>query len=139
MTAASTKWSYRTVDVVAIATLGVAFGVVFWGWGKLYAAPQVAGVLVWPPTAGLWGGGWLIAGIVGGLIVRKPGAALATEYQRLAGPALSYVVQLEPDGDLRWVDGTTQPPRILDQEPDASLGRRVAARVLGWLPIESQL
>jgi len=67
------------------------------------------------------------------------GAALATEYQRLAGPALSYVVQLEPDGDLRWVDGTTQPPRILDQEPDASLGRRVAARVLGWLPIESQL
>ena len=65
MTAASTKWSYRTVDVVAIATLGVAFGVVFWGWGKLYAAPQVAGVLVWPPTAGLWGGGWLIAGIVG--------------------------------------------------------------------------
>lgn len=88
MTAASTKWSYRTVDVVAIATLGVAFGVVFWGWGKLYAAPQVAGVLVWPPTAGLWGGGWLIAGIVGGLIVRKPGAALATELIAAAVSAL---------------------------------------------------
>ncbi len=75
------------------------------------------------------------------------GAALAAEYQRLAGPALSYVVQLRPDGDpvsstgraLRWIDGTTRPPRVLDREPDAGLGRRVAAKVLGWLPIESQL
>lgn len=67
------------------------------------------------------------------------GAALAAEYQRLAAPALSYAVQLQPDGKLQWIDATTQPPRLLDREPDATLGRRITAKVLGWLPIESQL
>ncbi|MGH8965868.1 MAG: ECF transporter S component, partial [Actinomycetes bacterium] len=28
--------AYRTVDLVSAAMLGVAFGVVFWAWGKLY-------------------------------------------------------------------------------------------------------
>ncbi|MFT4188805.1 MAG: ECF transporter S component [Aeromicrobium sp.] len=64
---------------MTIATLGVAFGVVFWGWGKLYALFDVAAKLGFPPAAGLMGGGWLIAGVVGGLIVRKFGAALVTE------------------------------------------------------------
>ncbi len=69
----------RTIDLVTIATLGVAFGVVFWGWGKLYALVDIAVKLGFPPAAGLMGGGWLIAGVVGGLIVRRPGAALLTE------------------------------------------------------------
>ena len=67
------------------------------------------------------------------------GAALAAEYQRLASPDLSYSVQLRPDGKLQWIDATSNPPQVLDHEPDASLGRRVVAKVLGWLPIESQL
>lgn len=70
---------YRTIDLVTITTLGVAFGVVFWGWGKLYAAAGTAGMLAFPPSAALFGGGWLIAGVVIGLIVRRPGAALAGE------------------------------------------------------------
>ncbi|MFT4299697.1 MAG: ECF transporter S component [Aeromicrobium sp.] len=70
---------YRTIDLVTIATLGVAFGVVFWGWGKLYALFDIAAKLGFPPAAALMGGGWLIAGVVGGLVVRKPGAALVTE------------------------------------------------------------
>lgn len=73
------KLRYRTIDLVTIATLGVAFGVVFWGWGKLYAVVDIAVKLGFPPASGLMGGGWLIAGVVGGLIVRKPGAALVTE------------------------------------------------------------
>jgi energy-coupling factor transport system substrate-specific component len=70
---------YRTIDLVTITTLGVAFGVVFWGWGKLYAAVGTAGIFAYPPTGAIFGGGWLIAGVVIGLIVRKPGAALAGE------------------------------------------------------------
>jgi energy-coupling factor transport system substrate-specific component len=70
---------YRTIDLVTITTLGVAFGVIFWGWGKLYAAAGTAGMLTYPPSGAFFGGGWLIAGVVIGLIVRKPGAALAGE------------------------------------------------------------
>lgn len=70
---------YRTIDLVTIATLGVAFGVIFWGWGKLYEPLSGLAVFSYPPSAGLLGGVWLMAGVVGGLIVRKPGAALATE------------------------------------------------------------
>lgn len=80
-TPASTRprLAFRSIDLVTIATLGVAFGVVFWGWGKLYGAIGTAGMLAYPPSGGLLGGGWLIAGVVGGLIIRKPGAALITE------------------------------------------------------------
>lgn len=70
---------YRTLDLVTIATLGVAFGVIFWGWGKLYGVAGTAGMLAFPPSGAIFGGGWLIAGVVGGLIVRRPGAAVATE------------------------------------------------------------
>lgn len=70
---------YRTIDLVTITTLGVAFGVIFWGWGKLYAAAGTAGMLSYPPSGAFFGGGWLIAGVVIGLIIRKPGAALAGE------------------------------------------------------------
>jgi len=67
------------------------------------------------------------------------GAALQAEYQRLAGPALSYSVELMPDQQLRWEDASTQPVQILEQEPEASLPRRAIAAVLRWLPIETQL
>ncbi|HWV27187.1 MAG TPA: ECF transporter S component [Aeromicrobium sp.] len=70
---------YRTIDIVTVATLGVAFGVVFWGWGKLYEPISGLAVFSFPPSSALLAGPWLIAGVVGGLIVRKPGAALATE------------------------------------------------------------
>lgn len=70
---------YRTIDLVTIASIAVAFGVIFWAWGKLYAAIDLAAVVGYPPAGGLLGGTWLMAGVVGGLIVRKPGAAFATE------------------------------------------------------------
>ena len=80
MNSASTfSFRYRTIDLVTIATLGVAFGVIFWGWGKLYGVAGTLGMLAYPPSGAIFGGGWLIAGIVGGLILRKPGAAFATE------------------------------------------------------------
>ncbi|KAA1380172.1 ECF transporter S component [Aeromicrobium fastidiosum] len=71
---------YRTIDLVTITTLGVAFGVIFWGWGKLYEPLSGLAVFSYPPSSALLGGVWLSAGVVGGLIVRKPGAAFATEF-----------------------------------------------------------
>lgn len=71
--------SYRTIDLVTVATLGVAFGAVFWGWDKVYEPISKALTVLHPTSVGLVGGAWLIAGVVGGLVVRKPGAALATE------------------------------------------------------------
>lgn len=69
---------WRTVDLVTAAMLGVAFGVAFWGWDAAYnvLSPLFKAV---PAAAGLLGGPWLIAGVVGGLVVRRPGAALLTE------------------------------------------------------------
>src|SRR3954451_15264578 len=60
---------WRTVDIVVAAVLGVAFGVVFWAWNFL-------GGLAVPPLSGLLNGGYLMPGVVAGMLVRKPGAAV---------------------------------------------------------------
>jgi len=65
--------------------------------------------------------------------------ALRNEYLRLSNPVLSYQVIRDKRGELRWLDGAATPPRLLDHEPDTSAWRRGMVRVLGWLPIESQL
>jgi energy-coupling factor transport system substrate-specific component len=71
--------AFRTVDLVSAAMLGVAFGVVFWAWGLVYNGPSEAMAAIFAPLKGLWYGPWLIAGVVGGLLIRRPGAALITE------------------------------------------------------------
>lgn len=80
--------TYRTIDLVTVATLGVAFGVAYWGWDALYQVISTAAVFSFPPSAGLLGGPWLLAGVVGGLVVRRPGAALLTEFLAAAVSAL---------------------------------------------------
>ena len=74
-TAAST---WRTVDVVVAAVIAVAFGVVFWAWNLLYAATGSAFTFL-PPLQGLMYGVWLLPGVLGALVIRKPGAAVFTE------------------------------------------------------------
>lgn len=71
--------TYRTIDIVTVTTLAVAFGVAFWGWSQLYVVISNAWGVAFPPAAGLLGGPWLMAGVVGGLVVRRPGAAVVTE------------------------------------------------------------
>jgi putative cardiolipin synthase len=66
-------------------------------------------------------------------------ADLKREYARLSTPALSYRVYLDRDGDVRWLDATATPPVGLTREPDTDAMLRAKARVIGWLPIESQL
>lgn len=69
---------WRVVDIVVAAVLGAAVGVVFWAWSALYGPVSVA-FAAFPPVGALYGGGWLIAGVIGGLVIRKPGAALFCE------------------------------------------------------------
>lgn len=70
---------WRTVDLLTVAFLGVAFGVAYWGYGLLYNGPISALGLAFQPLFGLFVGFWFIAGVVGGLVIRRPGAALACE------------------------------------------------------------
>ena len=72
-----TRW--RTVDLLTVAFLGAAFGIAYWGWGLAYEAPANAISAGFPPLSGLFAGPWFMAGVVGGLVVRRPGAALACE------------------------------------------------------------
>lgn len=69
---------WRTVDAVVAAVLGVAFGVVFAGWNALWNALQPAFV-GFPPAQGVMYGLWMLPGVLGMLVIRKPGAALFTE------------------------------------------------------------
>jgi putative cardiolipin synthase len=66
-------------------------------------------------------------------------ARLRSEYLRLASPALSYWVYLDRQHDLRWLEWASSPPEVLGTEPDASLLQRATARLISWLPLESQL
>jgi cardiolipin synthase C len=76
-----------------------------------------------------------------GVLFDDPGLAhdLRQEYLRLAAPALSYQLRRNADGSTQWLDRTTQPPRVLEHEPDAGWWLRAITRVMSWLPIESQL
>jgi energy-coupling factor transport system substrate-specific component len=66
------------VDIVVASVLAVAGGVFFWVlaqfWGTL-TAPMA----VYPPAPALLGGLWLLPGVLGGLVIRKPGAAVYVE------------------------------------------------------------
>jgi len=76
---------WRLVDVVVAAVLAVAFGVVFWQWGVVWAPLFVGQV---NPLAYLVSGVWLVPGVLAGLVIRKPGAALLTETVAAVASAL---------------------------------------------------
>lgn len=71
-------YRWRVVDIVVASVIGVASGVIFWAWGLAWT--PLSGVLAFTPgLEGLLAGGWLFAGVLGGLVIRKPGAAIYTE------------------------------------------------------------
>src|SRR4029079_17670709 len=70
--------AWRTVDIVVAAVIAVAFGVVFWAWNALWAATSPAFAAL-PAAQYLISGVWLIPAVLGGLVIRKPGAALFCE------------------------------------------------------------
>jgi energy-coupling factor transport system substrate-specific component len=75
-TGTQTSKRWRTVDIVVASVVGVAFGVVFWAWTLLWSGP--ADAIPLPGRAFMYGM-WLVPAVLGGLIIRKPGAATYTE------------------------------------------------------------
>ena len=73
------SYRWRVVDIVIASVIGVASGLIFVVWNQAYN--PLSGLLtpLLPGLQALLGGGWLFAGVLGGLIIRKPGAAIYTE------------------------------------------------------------
>jgi len=76
VSASVARW--RTLDIVVVAVVAVAFGVVFWAWNYVWAAldPVFA---AFRPAQYLISGVWLMPAVVAPLIVRRPGAAVFAE------------------------------------------------------------
>jgi energy-coupling factor transport system substrate-specific component len=70
---------WRVIDIVVASVLGVASGLVFVVWNT--ASVPVGGLFepLLPGLQALAGGGWLFAGVLTGIVIRKPGAALYGE------------------------------------------------------------
>lgn len=87
--------SWRTVDIVVAAVVAVGFGVVFLAWNAIYTAttPIFVGL---PPAQAIMYGVWLLPGVLVGLIVRRPGAAL---FGGLVSAAVSVLLGSPYGGD----------------------------------------
>ena len=64
---------------------------------------------------------------------------LREQFERNTSPELSYRVELDPERGLVWHDRVNGRDRAVEDEPDASVGRRVGATLLRAVPMESQL
>lgn len=82
-------YRWRVVDIVVASVLAVAAGLVFVLWNiasNPLGAPLSAAL---PGLQALVGGGWLFAGVLTALVIRKPGAAL---YGELVAATVSALV-----------------------------------------------
>lgn len=66
------------------------------------------------------------------------GRKVRDEFVELAGPATSYWVY-RSGSRLRWLDRASAMPQVFDAEPRTSVIKRAQVRLIGWLPLESQL
>lgn len=73
------KRGWRVIDIIIGAVLGVACGLLFWIWNSVGYAWFTALDAFTPGLGGFAVGIWLIGGVIGGLVIRKPGAALYVE------------------------------------------------------------
>lgn len=117
LTATRPLRGWRTVDIITIAFLGAALGVAFWGWGIVYNGPVTGLKLTYAPLMGLFVGPWFLAGVVGGLVVRRPGAALFCE-------VVAALVSMLP--------GTEWGATVLVSGILQGLGAELAFAVLGY-------
>lgn len=102
--AAGRNLRWRVVDIVVASVIAVACAVIFLLWNVGYEAPSALLKPVLPGLQGLLAGPWLIAGVLGGLIIRKPGAAIYTE---LVAATISALIG-NSWGPLTIVSGVVQ-------------------------------
>ncbi len=69
---------WRTLDIVVVAVVAVAFGVVFWAWNYVWAALDPL-FTAFKPAEYVISGVWLMPAVIAPLIVRRPGAAIFAE------------------------------------------------------------
>ena len=74
--AARERSAWRTQDFVLLAILAIVFGAIYWQWIQAWIWSQALGG---PFGRELFFGVWFIAGLLGGYIVRRPGAAFLAE------------------------------------------------------------
>ena len=96
---------WRVVDIVVASVLGVAAGLIFLAWNTLYQGPKLLLEPLLPGLQGLLDGPWLFAGVLGALIIRKPGAAIYTE---LLAAVVSALVGNQWGGFLTLEAGLVQ-------------------------------
>ena len=70
---------WRVVDIVVASVIGVAVGVVFWAGGVVWGPISAPIEAVLPGLQAAPAAVWLIAGVLGAFVIRKPGAAIYTE------------------------------------------------------------
>lgn len=75
---AATSRSWSVLEIVVAAVLGVAGGFFFWGVAAIWT-PITKPLDFYPPMSAVLAGLWLVPGVLGGLVVRRPGAAVYTE------------------------------------------------------------
>ncbi|KQB83702.1 ECF transporter S component [Corynebacterium oculi] len=86
MAKSTSQW--RVVDIVVAAILGLACGLIFVVWNSAGALWLEAMNALTPGLGGLATGVWLLGGVIGGLVIRKPGSALFTELLAAVASAL---------------------------------------------------
>lgn len=114
--------SWRTAELMAATTIGVVLGVAYWAWSAAYTALYSPFASIIGPSVGLLGGPWLLAGVVSGLVVRRPGAALLAELLAAAVEALL---------GNQWGWGTVLSGTLQGVGVEAALGL-FAFRWFGW-------
>lgn len=75
----SGRLRWRVIDIVTASVLGVATGLLFVFWNSAGYSWFLAMDAVTPGLGGFAVGIWLIGGVIGGLVIRKPGAAIFVE------------------------------------------------------------
>lgn len=79
MSESSGRLRWRVVDLVTAAVLGVASGIIFLVWNQIGGWAFDAIDAAAPGVGGLVAGIWFLGAVLGGLVIRKPGAALFVE------------------------------------------------------------
>jgi energy-coupling factor transport system substrate-specific component len=105
--------TYTTSEIVFLASLGIVFGVANVGLGS---SVQVAAALLGPLGAAILGGYVQISQVLGGYIVRRPGAATFT---MLVNGAVQFLAG-NPAGAILFLFGLVQG---LGAEASYALGR----------------
>lgn len=73
-------YNWRVIDVVTAAVLGITCGLIFMLWNYTGALFLGTMDILLPGAVGLLIGPWFIGGTIGGVVIRKPGAAFLVEF-----------------------------------------------------------